>query len=304
MRQIKNYIYILAAVVIFYSCSPADANFAGSEYIPDMGHSIAVEANVYTYYSYNTWDSASTFRLKDLSNPHLPVKGTIPRGYAGVYLDGEHSSDEVLNSLRGSGSANAIAVPINGNVPYYYEDTDADRARAIAEIIDNPYPITAEGLAEGKELYDIFCGVCHGEKGDGNGVLVREANPAENDPGGVYPVIPANLLDTAYAPYSNGRYYHAIIYGKNVMGGYADKMDYEERWQVIHYIRSLQAKDQKLEYSELANTLNPAFGTPVADIEPLASNEEEEEEHEEGGDEGEDHSDEENHDEGHEEEGH
>jgi hypothetical protein len=69
MKQIKNYIYVLAAVVILYSCSPADGNFAGSEYMPDMGHSVAYEANVYNYYYYNTWDSASTFRLKDLSNP-------------------------------------------------------------------------------------------------------------------------------------------------------------------------------------------------------------------------------------------
>ena len=40
------------------------------------------------------------------------------------------------------------------------------------------------------------------------------------------------------------------MYGKNVMGSYKDKISYEERWQVIHYIRSLQAKDKKLEYSE------------------------------------------------------
>jgi hypothetical protein len=40
------------------------------------------------------------------------------------------------------------------------------------------------------------------------------------------------------------------------MGAYADKLSYEERWQVIHYIRSLQAKDAKLAYNQLENTLN------------------------------------------------
>ncbi len=273
MRQIKNYIYILAAVVIFYSCSPADGNFAGSEYMPDMGHSIAYEANVYTYYYLNTWDSASTFRLKELTNRMLPVKGTVARGYAGVYLNGEKSTDEVINTLRGGDNVNAIAVPVNGNVPYYYEDTEEERTRATAEIIDNPFPITAEGLARGKELYDVFCGICHGENGGGNGYLVREADPAKGDPGGVYPVLPANMLDTAYANSSNGRYYHAIMYGKNAMGAYHDKMNYEERWQVIHYIRALQAKDQGVEYSETKNTLNPAFGTPAKDLPELAVNE-------------------------------
>ena len=41
-----------------------------------------------------------------------------------------------------------------------------------------------------------------------------------------------------------------------MMGGYTDKLSYEERWQVIHYIRSLQAKNYKLEYNEEINTLN------------------------------------------------
>ena len=40
------------------------------------------------------------------------------------------------------------------------------------------------------------------------------------------------------------------------MGGYSDKLSYEERWQVIQYIRSLQAASKKLEYSEKLNTLN------------------------------------------------
>jgi len=46
------------------------------------------------------------------------------------------------------------------------------------------------------------------------------------------------------------------MYGKNLMGSYKDKISYEERWQVIHYIRSLQAKSQKLDYSQMVNTLN------------------------------------------------
>jgi len=46
------------------------------------------------------------------------------------------------------------------------------------------------------------------------------------------------------------------MHGKNVMGGYADKISYEERWQVIHYIRALQAAEHKKTYSETENTLN------------------------------------------------
>ena len=55
---------------------------------------------------------------------------------------------------------------------------------------------------------------------------------------------------------SNGRFYHSIMQGRNLMGSYKDKLNYEERWQVIHYIRSLQAKATKTEYNQLVNTLN------------------------------------------------
>ena len=66
-----------------------------------------------------------------------------------------------------------------------------------------------------------------------------------------------------------------FMFGKNVMGGYADKLSYEERWQVIHYIRLLQADELNMEYSEAANTLNPAFGTPFSSIAQMAIHQEE-----------------------------
>ncbi|MCI1267457.1 MAG: cytochrome c, partial [Saprospiraceae bacterium] len=52
------------------------------------------------------------------------------------------------------------------------------------------------------------------------------------------------------------RFYHAIMYGRNVMSGYTSKLSYQERWNVIHYIRSLQAKSKNLVYSEKENTFS------------------------------------------------
>ncbi len=269
MKNIKYILWAFVAVVVLHSCSPPDGNHPGSEYMPDMGHSIAQEANVYTDYYYNTWDSASVVKLKELPIAGLPAKGAIPRGYAGAYLasnqDGGASTDDVMAYMNGQDQVQGIAVPVNGAVPYYYEDTEPERERATAEIIDNPFPITAEGLAKGEDLYNKFCGICHGEKGDGVGYLVSDENP-----NAVYPAAPANFLLDQFLEASNGRYYHAIMYGKNVMGGYADKISYEERWQVIHWIRALQAKEKKLEYSPEANTLNPAFGTPASQAPSLA----------------------------------
>lgn len=240
----KNFILAIciSSILMLSSCSSADHNATGTEYMPDMFHSIAYEANLDDYYYYNTWGTESEY--VKMAQPRKPVAGTIARGYA---------APTATKYVDGSASTNAIAVPVNGSVPYYYNDTEEERTRAMNEIIKNPFPITAAGLKSGEELYNTFCAICHGVKGDGNGWLVDEANAKA-----VYPAAPANFLSETFTAVgnTNGRYYHSIMYGKNVMGGYADKISYEERWNVIHWIRSLQAKASEKEYNENINTLN------------------------------------------------
>ncbi len=160
----------------------------------------------------------------------------------------------------------SIAIPPNGSVPYYYGDTEAERARAIKEITTNPFPITTASLVHGKELFIIYCGICHGAKADGRGYLVRDEDPVKGIPAGVYPAAPANFMLDTFINSSPGRFYHAIMHGKNMMGSYADKLSYKERWEVIHYIRSLEAASKKLEYSPALNTLNHE-ATPWAVVE-------------------------------------
>jgi len=246
MKKSANIFTLLLVVVLIYTlcaCGSAGVNQPGEEYMPDMGHSIAYEANYYDYYKYNRWGSAEEYY--EMAKPRKPVMGTIPRGDAG-----QSKSD----------NPNALSIPASGSVPYYYEDTEEERTRAMNEITTNPFPITAEGLARAKPLYNVNCGICHGGAGDGNGWLVDEKNPNVK-----YPAQPAILINDEFTAASEGRFYHAIMYGKNVMGGYADKMSYEERWQVIHYIRTLQAKEKGLVYSEEKNTLNNV-GVPGVSI--------------------------------------
>lgn len=274
MKDLRILVLSLALAVVLASCSDPDENFPGSEYMPDMAHSLAVEANTYNYYYYNTWDNESTVELGQLVYPKYTVKGTVPRGYAGQYLPGMQGPENLdeAESMRGSivdgDNLNAFSVPTNGHVPYYYEDSDSGRLAAIADLQDNPFAITEDGLERGKNLYNIFCAICHGEKGNGLGPIYDE----EKNPQAAYPAAPANFLRDEFYEASNGRFYHPIMYGYNVMGAYADKMNYEERWQVIHHIRSLQAKELGEEYSPVANTFNPTFGTPAREIDPTADN--------------------------------
>ena len=262
MKTTQNFIFLLFAVSLsaLMGCQQPGGNSTGSEFIPDMAHSVAYEPNVLTNYSLNTWDEESTLTRRQLSQPMLPVKGSIPRGYTSLSAgDATFSSAEAVaaSSMGLSKMAEGIAYPLNGNVPYHYPDTEEGRNLATQQIKYNPFPITKAGLAQGQELYNIYCGICHGGAGGGDGYLVR-------DNGGKYPAQPANLLDSQFVYSSNGRMYHAIMYGKNAMGSYADKLSYEERWQVVHYIRLLQANAKKLKYSEEVNTFVPDYGVPVS----------------------------------------
>ncbi len=230
-------VFLCSACSVWHSCSPAEGNKTGHEYMPDMAHSIAVEANTDNYYFYHTWDGRQNYR--NYAQPLMPVKGTIARGALAESAISSNGAEDLSN--------NAIRTTHSGHVPYYYGNSEEERARASREITRNPVALTADGLASGKELYLIYCGICHGEKGDGAGYLVR-------DDGGVYPAQPANLIKDEFIGSSEGRLYHAIMHGKNVMLGYADKLSYTERWNVIHYIRSLQAASKNLKYNEREDT--------------------------------------------------
>ena len=228
-----------------------------------MTHSIAYEANVLTKYSLNTWDEQSVKSRWELSQPGTPVAGSVPRGYAaiGSYDLSFGSAEEAILKTAQSLKKNkaSTAYRLNGHVPYFYPDTEEGRTEATEKIIYNPFPITDEGLQKGKELFTIYCAICHGDKGDGNGYLV-------SGPQSKYLAQPANLIDDQFVNSNNGRFYHAIMYGKNVMGPHADKLSFEERWQVIHYIRSLQAKAKKVAYNSEVNELNPDYGVPYIQI--------------------------------------
>ena len=228
----KSIKFLIFSGLVFsiMSCQSPGENKTGSEYMPDMAHSIAYEANVNTYYGLNTWGTKEDYHA--FAQPRVPVNGTVPRS---SFYSGDNSGGFRLPSVN--------------SVPYHYEDSEQGREKAISEITTSPYPITDAGLKKGKELYDIFCGTCHGEKADGAGYLVR-------DDGGKYPVAPANLLLDEHITSSNGRMYHAIMMGRNLMGAYNDKLNHEERWNVIQYIRSLQAQSKGLVYSSSENTLN------------------------------------------------
>lgn len=89
-------------------------------------------------------------------------------------------------------------------------------------------------VTEGKRLFNIYCGICHGSNLDGQGPLFAS---------GKFASMPANLKDAKYLHMSVGQMYAAVKFGKNMMGSYASQLDIKQRWMVIAYIKKMQSEN-------------------------------------------------------------
>ncbi len=124
--------------------------------------------------------------------------------------------------------------PVEGTVnrgwlPYEIENTP--EGKEIARLMASPLDTlkAEEHLVKGAELYTIYCAICHGNKGDGQGTLVKREKILG---------IPS-YADSA-RNITVGTSFHTVQYGLNNMGSYASQMSTEEMWQVSEYVMSLK----------------------------------------------------------------
>ncbi|APQ17830.1 c-type cytochrome [Maribacter hydrothermalis] len=127
----------------------------------------------------------------------------------------------------------ALMPPANtinrGWLPYEIENSPEGKelARLQSSPLDSANVVT--NIAKGAQLYTIYCAICHGDKGEGKGTLVKREKilgvPSYADPARDITV---------------GTTYYTIHYGLNSMGSYASQMDTEEMWQVSEYVMQLK----------------------------------------------------------------
>ena len=92
-----------------------------------------------------------------------------------------------------------------------------------------PFPITADVLARGRERYDIFCSVCHGRTGDGQGMIVKRGFPA-----------PPSYMTERLEKAPVGHFFDVMTNGYGKMYSYSDRIPVKDRWAIAAYIRALQ----------------------------------------------------------------
>lgn len=92
-----------------------------------------------------------------------------------------------------------------------------------------PLPITEELINRGQERYNIYCSVCHGPTGKGDGMVVRRGYPQ-----------PPTYHDDRLRNAPVGHFYDVITNGWGKMNSYAGQIPVHDRWAIVAYIRALQ----------------------------------------------------------------
>jgi mono/diheme cytochrome c family protein len=92
-----------------------------------------------------------------------------------------------------------------------------------------PVPITKELVDRGEERYRVFCIVCHGPVGNGDGMIVRRGFPQ-----------PPTYNDDRLRNAPVGHFYDVITNGWGKMNSYASQVPPADRWAIVAYIRTLQ----------------------------------------------------------------
>jgi mono/diheme cytochrome c family protein len=101
--------------------------------------------------------------------------------------------------------------------------------RAAAELKLKTYK---ELLMHGKERFEIFCTPCHGQLGNGQGMIAQRGLKIKRQPGNYHT---ARLIKMA-----DGHFFDVMTNGYGVMYSFASRIPVEDRWAIVTYIRALQ----------------------------------------------------------------
>jgi mono/diheme cytochrome c family protein len=199
-----HHILLIALGISLWSCK-AKNDFPGLEFAPNMYHSVPYEGlSQITNEDEGQWlsnreDGYGEFYNSNPHNPHnINMRPPVP------------------NTVRRNN---------DGYLPYRIPKDSAELA---GRILVNPIDSTEQIVADGKELYAIYCLPCHGATGQGDGEV-----------GKVFLGVPAyNVGRVKDLP--EGQIFHTITHGRGRMGAHGSQVSVDERWKITRYVQVLQ----------------------------------------------------------------
>lgn len=97
---------------------------------------------------------------------------------------------------------------------------------------DLPVKLTKTLLERGQDRFDVFCTPCHGQLGDGNGMISQRGFSLRR------PVASYHTDRLRAMPI--GHFYDVMTHGYGTMFSYASRIEPQDRWAIAAYIRVLQ----------------------------------------------------------------
>ncbi len=167
---------------------------------------------------YKPFKESDFFKDKRASRD-LP-EGSVPRGYLRDDKAFYSGKTETNGQTPAPNPAATPLVDASGN------SLVSDFSGLVSEF---PLPVTKDLIDRGEERYKVFCIVCHGPVGNGDGMIVRRGfskPPTYND----------DRLRNAPV----GHFYDVITNGQGKMNSYASQIPPPDRWAIVSYIRTLQ----------------------------------------------------------------
>lgn len=160
-----------------------------------------------------------------------PVEGTVARGYL--------RDDKHLYTGKKENSDVAKPAIANTKIRSVIEQSNVNSLSGSAlypDMVDTfPFPITDKIVERGEERYNIFCGMCHGPTGSGDGMIVRRG----------FRRPPSYHTDQLrQAPV--GHFFDVMTNGWGAMPSYSSMIPVTDRWAIAAYIRALQLSQRNL----------------------------------------------------------
>jgi mono/diheme cytochrome c family protein len=221
MRIVSSLFVAFSAAVVLTSCG-AGGEDQGTEYAPNMYHSVAYEP-----YSQITDEDAGRW----------VTSIDYPDGHAEFYNSNKFNPYRM--NMRES-APHTVARNKHGWLPYRLGKDSLAYASAN---VKSPLDSTAAIIADGKVLYETYCDHCHGPKGKGDGKVaaggVKVDVNGEQKERSIYAGV-ANLTSDALKGVSEGHIFHVITMGKGLMWSHGSQISPEDRWKIAKYVKTLQ----------------------------------------------------------------
>ena len=161
-------------------------------------------------------------------NDSVPNYQYMPNMYEPVGYETYSESKAFPNGVEAQVSPEGTIA--RGHSLFEYKNT-TEGYNLAKETLKSPLDSTQVDTQKAKVLFDIYCGICHGVKGDGQGNLVKREK-----------ILGVPRYDDAARAITEGSVYYVIYYGKNAMGSYKNQLSEKERWEVVAYVMDLKHK--------------------------------------------------------------